>query len=174
MLKSSLPSDFFDRATKAGLKVEDNADEGGKILTMPHDGYKFLIVENAPVPEQQKADDPFLHVSLHVSNLEASLNYYREYLGFTVLRDHRDTGRPRVILGFTNTGNSFKVELVQLPAGQKLDHALAIGRLATETEDNAQAKVEANVTAKANGTRDWIVHGPFALPPHNERVIIVK
>jgi len=170
MLKSLLPSNFFEKAASAGIKVEE--EKVGKILTMPHDGYKFLIVDSPFIPEFQPSDDPFLHVSLHVNSLEKILPYYRDVLGFKVMLDHStDAKSPRVIVGF---GKSFKVELVQLPKGQTVNHALAIGRMATETEDDAQGKVEHNVMLASNGSREKIVHGPMALPPHNEKVIIVK
>jgi len=173
LLHSLLPSNFYDRVKSAGLKVEDAGEEGGKIVSMPHDGYKFLIVDKPFVPEHQQADDPFLHVSIHVTNLAQSHQYYRDVLGFTVFKDHSSAStHPRIILGF---GKSFKLELVQLPREQhKLNHALAIGRLAIETEDDAPEKVEKNVLIAGKGTRDLIAHGPFALPPHSEKVIIVR
>jgi len=172
VLKSGLPADIISRAKNHGMKVEQT-DEG-TFLTMPHDGYKFLIVDSPVVPEHQNPTDPFLHVSLHVSNLKNSVEYYRDALGFTVFKDHSsDASHPRVIIGFT-TSKSLKLELVQLKNGEYVDHAKAIGRIATETEDNAQANVEHNVMITTGGTRDRIVHGPFALPPHNEKVIIVR
>jgi len=172
LLKSLLPADIIDRAKTQGLHIEPTQE--GTLLTMPHDGYKFLIVDTPFVPEHQHPEDPFLHVSLHVAKLQSSVEYYRDALGFTVFRDHSgDHSNPRVILGFSST-KSFKIELVQLPNLQVVNHDKAIGRIATETEDNAQAKVEQNVIITTGGTRDKIVHGPFALPPHNERVIIVR
>jgi len=50
-----------------------------------------------------------------------------------------------------------------------VDHALASGRFATETEDGAPDKVGAKVKA-AGGT---ILHGPLKLQPHGEEVVIV-
>jgi len=173
LLKSLLPADIIDRAKIHGLNVEQS--EEGTLLTMPHDGYKFLIVDTPDVPEYQHNQDPFLHVSLNVSNLRGSVEYYRDALGFTVFKDNSgDHSNPRVIIGFTST-KSFKMELVQLKNSEVgVQHAKAIGRIAIETEDNAQSNVEQNVMLTTAGTRDRIVHGPFALPPHNERVIIIR
>jgi hypothetical protein len=58
-----------------------------------------------------------------------------------------------VVLDFVNTAGvlagGVKLELVQLPAGEQLDHALAGGRYALETEDGAPDKVAAiNPTAR--------------------------
>lgn len=55
-------------------------------------------------------------------------------------------------------------------AGEALDHALAPGRFALETEDGAPDKVAAKMEA-IGGT---IAHGPFKLQPHGEEVVIVQ
>ena len=55
-------------------------------------------------------------------------------------------------------------------AGEALDHALAPGRFALETEDGAPDKVAAKMQA-IGGT---IAHGPFKLQPHGEEVVIVQ
>ena len=73
------------------------------------------------------------------------------------------------LVGFDKAGTGVCLELVQLPAGGKVDHALASGRFATETEDGAPDKVGAKVKA-AGGT---ILHGPLKLQPHGEEVVIV-
>jgi len=170
LLKPLLPPDILDRAKSHNLTIDSTPS--GTFITMPHDGYKFLLVDH-PYIQSHHPEDPFLHVSLNVSNLKSSVEYYRDALGFTVLKeDMEDKELPRAIVGFKST-KSLKIELVQLKEGV-VDHGKAIGRIATETEDNAQEKVEKNVMMKMGGTRDWIVHGPFALPPHNERVIIVR
>ena len=73
------------------------------------------------------------------------------------------------LIGFDKEGTGVCLELVQLPGGQKVDHALASGRFATETEDGAPDKVGAKVKA-AGGE---ILHGPLKLQPHGEEVVIV-
>ena len=50
----------------------------------------------------------------------------------------------------------------------QIDHALAAGRFATETDDGAPALVGARVK-EAKGT---VLHGPIKLQPHNEEVCI--
>jgi len=171
LLKTLLPADVIERAKSRGLTVETTSE--GTFISMPHDGYKFLVVDAPLVPEQQNPEDPLLHISLHVSNLKHSVEYYRDVLGFTVFRDHSTAANPSVIIGFT-TSKSFKIELVQLKHGEVLDHAKAIGRLANEVEDGAPINVEHNVMHSTGGTRERIAHGPFALPPHNEKLIIVR
>lgn len=54
---------------------------------------------------------------------------------------------------------------------QRLEHKLASGRFATETEDGAPAALGAHVKAAGQGT---ILHGPVKLQPHNEEVVIVQ
>ena len=53
--------------------------------------------------------------------------------------------------------------------GEKVDHKLASGRFATETEDGAPDLVGAKVKS-AGGA---ILHGPLKLQPHGEEVVIV-
>lgn len=64
---------------------------------------------------------------------------------------------------------STKIELVQLPGGGKVDHALASGRFATETEDGAPFYMAEKVKKAGNS----VLHGPIKLQPHNEEVAIV-
>lgn len=87
---------------------------------------------NGPVPKE-----PFLLASIHVSDLAASEKFYREVLGAYVYSGVPGAARkPKtLVVGFEDEG--VKLELVQLPAGQKVDHKLASGRFATETEDGA-------------------------------------
>jgi hypothetical protein len=65
------------------------------------------------------------------------LQYYSEVLGTYVYSGVPGTLRkPKTLtVGFNDDG--VKLELVQLPGGQTVEHKLASGRFATETEDGA-------------------------------------
>jgi hypothetical protein len=228
------------------------------------DGYKFMLVDT----DEGDAAEPFLFVSLNVSDLEAAKTFYCDGLGAKVVPGGAGTlgTADSCVLDFVNTpgvlAGGVKLELVQLPAGEctacpqtasrqsgesaftvrrvspittwvfgndymavlaffrglwagaatnfsacgfvrvaplgllslgergyytdataelglfpqcllageALDHALAPGRFALETEDGAPDKVAAKMEA-IGGT---IAHGPFKLQPHGEEVVIVQ
>uniref|UniRef100_A0A6B2L5W2 Uncharacterized protein n=1 Tax=Arcella intermedia TaxID=1963864 RepID=A0A6B2L5W2_9EUKA len=157
--------DFAQRAREAGADISPTLPGGYQVVSAP-DGYRFLLV---PGTEGCNGSDPFLFVSLHVTDLKKSLQYYTQVLGFKVFNN---------VLGALGTSNSavigfeestFKIELVELDALVKLDHKKGIGRLAIETEDEAPATVGEKVKAAGH----VIAHGPFKLPPHDEHVVIV-
>lgn len=52
-----------------------------------------------------------------------------------------------------------------------MDHKLASGRFATETEDGAPEAIGGVVKSSGQGN---ILHGPVKLQPHNEEVVIVQ
>jgi len=156
--------DFGARGISGGFDVT-TVPGGYQVATTP-DGYKYLLV---PGTSGCNPYDPFLFVSLHVTNLAASVKYYTEVLGFKIFKNvpgALNTDKSAVI-GFDD--KYCKIELVELPEGAKLDHKAAIGRMAIETEDEAPNGVAEKVKA-ANGK---IVHGPFKLPPHDEHLVIV-
>jgi glutaredoxin 3 len=142
--------------------------EGREYVTAP-DGYRFLLVD-APLPA---GGEPFLFASLNVSDLPAARKFYAEALGAAE--------RPRgsvpgtlaadsaLTLGWGAAGG-VALELVQLPAGQKVERGTAPGRFACETEDGAPSGVAKTVTT-ARGT---ILHGPLVLQPHGEEVLIAQ
>lgn len=73
--------------------------------------------------------------------------------------EFQDTDKVAMI--FFGSGAT-KIELVELSAGEKVDHAQASGRFATETEDGAPAHIGNNVQ-EAGGT---VLHGPVKLQVH--------
>jgi len=138
---------------------------GYQIITSP-DGYRFLLV---PVSSGCNAEDPFLFISLHVTDLAKSIEFYTE-LGFTIFNNVPGALNNRsVVLGLDE--KYAKLELVQLEKGHPLDHKSAIGRLAIETDDEAPVVVAEIVKASSSGGK--IIHGPFKLPPHDEHLVIV-
>jgi len=160
--------DFGDRAIAGGFDVSPVLPGGYQTVTSP-DGHRYLLV---PGTTGCNPEDPFLFISLHVTNLSASLLYYTEVLGFTMFNNVPGAlNTPKsVVIGFEE--NSVKLELVELEKGQHLDHKTAIGRLAIETDDEAPVTVAENVK-KASSKGGKIVHGPLKLPPHSEHLVIV-
>ena len=142
-----------------GYPVTTDPQTGRRVVVGP-DGYRFMLVDDAPAGEE-----PFLHVSIHVSDLTRSEAFYKDVLGFNALQ--RAAGS--VMLGPSDQGT--RLELVQLPGGGKVDHALASGRWATETEDGAPAAMGQRVLQAGVGK---ILHGPIKLQPHNEEVVIIE
>jgi len=151
------------RGPASQVKVED----GRRYVKSP-DGYSYLLVDtgSASVPSE-----PFLFVSIHVADVPRSQQYYVDVLGATVRPGGpgAETGAQSVMVGFDQAGTGVCLELVQLPGGGQVDHALASGRFATETEDGAPDKVGARVQ-EAGGD---VLHGPLKLQPHGEEVVIV-
>jgi glutaredoxin len=144
--------------------------EGGRErrFVVSPDGYKYLLVDTG---SKEVPKEPFLFVSVHVADVEKSKKYYVDVLDANVRPSGPggEGGKESVMVGFDKAGTGVCLELVQLPRGGKVDHALASGRFASETEDGAPDKVGARVK-KAGGE---ILHGPLKLQPHGEEVVIV-
>jgi glutaredoxin/predicted enzyme related to lactoylglutathione lyase len=144
--------------------------EGGveRRFVVSPDGYKYLLVNTG---NKQVPSEPFLFVSVHVSDVEKSKKYYVDVLDANIRPPGpgAEGGNESVMVGFDKAGTGVCLELVQLPRGGKVDHALASGRFASETEDGAPDKVGERVK-KAGGD---ILHGPLKLQPHGEEVVIV-
>ena len=158
-------------AVKDASAITVDAATGQHVLVSP-DGYPFLVVD-APSLAGSPPDDPFLFVSLNVSNLDAAAAYFRDVLHAEVLDATKvpggETRHKAVHVRFAP--NTPSVELVQLPPGTALNRAVATGRFATETEDGAPAAVAGAVTAYGKGSH--VLHGPLKLQPHGEEVAIV-
>mmetsp|Transcript_3770 Transcript_3770/g.5951 ORF Transcript_3770/g.5951 Transcript_3770/m.5951 type:complete len:291 (-) Transcript_3770:473-1345(-) len=137
---------------------------GNKCVTGP-DGYRFMLVDT----DQGDSNEPFLYVSINVSDLTKSKDFYCNVLGAKVYDEVSGVlGTPNsVAIGFADDGT--KIELVESDGKAAIDHKFASGRFATETEDGAPAYMGERVRA-SGGT---ILHGPIKLKPHNEEVVIV-
>jgi len=149
-------------------------DAAGRVFATDPDGYRFLIVD-APPLAASPPNDPFLFASLSCSSLPASVAFYERGLGAT--RAPR-AALPPALAAALEPGSELLqfapgrpgVELVQLPAGQRVDRAVATGRFAMETEDGAPEAVAPAVRA-AGGA---VLHGPIKLQPHGEEVTIAQ
>jgi len=158
--------DYAERGLKHGYNISElPGGFGYKIATTP-DGYKYLLV---PGTTGTTEIEPFLFVSIHVSDLAASLKYYTEVLGFKQFKNVPGAlnGSHSAVIGFHE--DNCKLELVELPKGVSVDHKKGIGRMAIETEDCAPDTVADHVKS----AKGKIVHGPLKLPPHNEHLVIV-
>uniref|UniRef100_H2QBT2 Glyoxalase domain containing 4 n=1 Tax=Pan troglodytes TaxID=9598 RepID=H2QBT2_PANTR len=82
-------------------------------------GYKFYL-QNRSLPQS----DPVLKVTLAVSDLQKSLNYWCNLLGMKIYE--KDEEKQRALLGYAN--NQCKLELQGVKGG--VDHAAAFGRIA--------------------------------------------
>jgi len=159
--------DFGARAVKGGYGVSPVLPGGYQIVADP-DGYRYLLVPGTEGCNRED-NDPFLFVSLHVTNLDASLKYYTEALDFKVFKNVPGSlNTPKsVVIGYEE--KYFKIELVEIEHGQVVDHKKGIGRLAIETDDDAPI----GVAEKVKTVKGTILHEPFKLPPHDEHVVIV-
>lgn len=135
------------------------------------DGYYFALV-----PKTKDRREPFRLVSLHVSDVKKSQDYYTSVFGMNVYqrKDVNDfwfgpaeNKEESVIVGYS--ADQALLELVELKDA-KLDHAKALGRIATSCEEDGPWTVADKV--KAQGAK--IAHGPLALPPHGERVLVAQ
>jgi catechol 2,3-dioxygenase-like lactoylglutathione lyase family enzyme len=89
------------------------------------DGKSVSAAQNA---EQRVTEpDPFRKISLHVTDIERSISFYRDELGMQLEGRSSD---PEDCVRLRYPGDAFVVELVALPAGTALDHGEAYGRIA--------------------------------------------
>jgi len=149
------------QAKEAGFSVDQ---VNGIVLT--HDGYKFKLVYKT-----KDRKEPFRLVSLHVTDVKKSKDYYTQVFGMTTFQSKDVNGASKsddsVIVGYDD--EQALLELVELKDA-KLDHAKALGRIATAVEDNGPW----TIAEKVKEAKGKISHGPFALPPHGERVMIAQ
>ncbi|XP_029783386.1 glyoxalase domain-containing protein 4 isoform X1 [Suricata suricatta] len=82
-------------------------------------GYKFYLQNRSP-PQS----DPVLKVTLAVSDLQRSLNYWSNLLGMNIYE--KDEEKQRALLGYAD--NQCKLELQGIKG--TVDHAAAFGRIA--------------------------------------------
>uniref|UniRef100_A0A8D0AY99 Glyoxalase domain-containing protein 4 n=1 Tax=Salvator merianae TaxID=96440 RepID=A0A8D0AY99_SALMN len=97
-------------------------------------GYKFHL-ENKEPPRE----DPMLKVTLAVSNLQMSLDYWSKLLGMKVYE--KDESKQKVLLGYAD--NQCKLELQGI--NQAVDHGTAFGRIAFSCPKEELPEIEAAV-----------------------------
>jgi len=149
------------QAKEAGYTVDE---VNGFVFT--NDRYRFKLVYRT-----KDRREPFRLVSLHVTDVKKSRDYYTSSFGMSVFSSKDVNGALKsddsVLVGFSE--DQTLIELVEL-RDAKLDHAKALGRIASAVEDNGPWTIGAKVR-EAGGK---ISHGPMALPPHGERVVVLQ
>uniref|UniRef100_A0A8D0L6Q3 Glyoxalase domain-containing protein 4 n=1 Tax=Sphenodon punctatus TaxID=8508 RepID=A0A8D0L6Q3_SPHPU len=95
-------------------------------------GYKFYLED-----KEQPKKDPVLKVSLAVSNLQKSINYWSSLLGMKVYE--RDEEKQKALLGYAD--NQCKLELRGI--GEMVDHGTASGRIAFSCSKEELPDIEA-------------------------------
>jgi catechol 2,3-dioxygenase-like lactoylglutathione lyase family enzyme len=120
--------------------------------------------------DSSSQNDGFKHISLHVTNLSASMIYYQKVLGAN-LKVNDDSSSA---LCTWDTVSQTGIELVELPSDQVMDTQASQGRFAIETEDKAlEGMAIIAQLAEVLGSGQ-IVHGPVSLEPHGEKVLIIR
>ncbi|XP_043574145.1 glyoxalase domain-containing protein 4 [Chiloscyllium plagiosum] len=110
-------SEAVSNAKKQGWALTEDKD--GVFVTEDPGGFKFILVNK----EQPKAD-PVLKVTLAVSDLQRSIDYWSNLLGMKVYE--KDDAKKQVLLGYAD--DQCKLELQDI--GSPVNHASAYGRIA--------------------------------------------
>jgi len=120
---------ILERAKSYG--VEPVVEDGQTYLLCPVDGYRFCLVnaENSP-------RDPVVNVSINVSNIQRSEDYYVSLLEMTLFSKIDTEGQDKFITVGYNEELS-KLELVERVGKSRkmIDHAEAYGRVAIAIKD---------------------------------------
>ncbi|XP_063151717.1 glyoxalase domain-containing protein 4 isoform X1 [Candoia aspera] len=98
-------------------------------------GYKFFLED-----KEQPKEDPVLKVTLAVSSLPKSVDYWSKLLGMKVFE--KDEGKQKALLGYAN--NQCKLELQGI--GRAVDHSTAFGRIAFSCPKEELPHIEALMT----------------------------
>nr|CAD7263299.1 unnamed protein product [Timema shepardi] len=124
----------IDKAKEVGWPLKN---EDGQVVLEAPGGYKFFLIDDL----QPIDKDPIEKVSLNISNLQRSLDYWNKLLGLKIY----EKSEKSVLLGFSN--NQTKLELYDI--GQKVNRAKAFGRIAFSIPFDEQPKLSEKVeTAK--------------------------
>ncbi|NXD78499.1 GLOD4 protein, partial [Halcyon senegalensis] len=95
-------------------------------------GYKFYLED-----KKQLKQDPVLKVTLGVSDLQKSVNYWSDLLGMKIYE--KDESKQRALLGYAD--NQCKLELKAVDGA--VDHGTAFGRIAFSCAKEELPKIEA-------------------------------
>ena len=172
--------------------------DGERYVRTP-DGHFLHLVEDEDENKDAQSlrvkphADVFRHISLHVSNVTRAAAFYEHVLGARVTwRGAADAvlctwdtlssdGAPAAVaaneadtvasvpISISRVG----VELRPLPDGVNMVLGEAHGRFAIETEDGAIAGIAARAQRAAAAGTGRVLHGPVALQPHGEEVVII-
>ncbi|CAG2057593.1 unnamed protein product [Timema podura] len=122
----------IDKAKEVGWPLKN---EDGQVVLEAPGGYKFFLIDDL----QPLDKDPIEKVSLNISNLQRSLDYWNKLLGLKIY----EKSEKSVLLGFSN--NQTKLELYDI--GQKVNRAKAFGRIAFSIPFDEQPKLSEKVEA---------------------------
>jgi len=116
------------------------------------DGYRFKLVDDKP-----PTSDPVLAVSLNVSDINRSLDYWTGVLGLSLFSNVEVGGEVRATVGFSETQT--KLELVQRndAKGNPINHANAFGRIAFAIKDIHP------IHKRVEASGDSVLHQPVRL-----------
>ncbi|KAK2525399.1 Glod4 [Columba livia] len=95
-------------------------------------GYRFYLED-----KEQLRQDPVLKVTLGVSDLQKSVNYWSGLLGMKIYE--KDEGKQRALLGYAD--NQCKLELKTVAGA--VDHGTAFGRIAFSCPKDELPNIEA-------------------------------
>jgi len=146
-----------DRARKRGLEVTPVSD--GVVTVANPDGQRFYLDDKAPFPDS----DPFLYISLHTADLNRAIDYYTQILGMKIFRHDALSA----LLGYAP--NKTCIELVQLPAGQQVDHGTAFGRIAF----GAPSGQVVSTFNRATASGDTVLNPPISLSTPGKAQVVV-
>ncbi|XP_069471273.1 glyoxalase domain-containing protein 4 [Ambystoma mexicanum] len=125
-------SQAIANAKKLGWAFTESA--GGMIETLAPGGYKFVLED-----KEQPKSDPVQKVTLAVSDLPKSLNYWSNLLGMKIY--NHDEEKKRALLGYAD--NQCKLELQDI--GTSVDHGTAFGRIAISCPKDELPNIEAEI-----------------------------
>ncbi|XP_065055161.1 glyoxalase domain-containing protein 4-like [Rhopilema esculentum] len=108
-------TDIIPNAKKVGYQFSEMGDD--KYLLQAPDGYKFYVYN-----KEKEGSDPVKMISLGVSNLQKSIDYWNGILGMNII----NKSDKNAVLNFSDQQCS--LELIQLEG--PVDHATAFGRIA--------------------------------------------
>lgn len=155
-----------DKAVKAikSSSYKIKAEKDGVLNVASPDGHDYFVTKSANQNWNGVGTDEVIKVSVNVSSIDQSLNYWRNVLGMSVY--HQSTNS--VVLGFGS--NQCKLELNQLPSSNPVvNHDTAIGRIAFGCPRSDQLLIR-NLVKAANGV---ILNDLVELPTPGKATVCV-
>ncbi|XP_078404297.1 glyoxalase domain-containing protein 4 [Cetorhinus maximus] len=110
-------SEAVSNAKKQGWALTE--DEDGVFVTEDPGGYKFFLVN-----KEQPKTDPVQKVTLAVSDLQRSIDYWSNLLGMKVYE--KSDAKKHALLGFADDQCKLELQVIGCP----VDHGTAYGRIA--------------------------------------------
>ena len=160
-------------------------DDNGLSFVRTPDGHFIQLVEeitavNHMAPRGVKSQkDAIRHISIHVTNLTASIASYQHILGASVVVnetsntaictwDKLPTEEASISDNKDIVSSHVGIELHPLPAGTEMILGAAQGRFAIETDDFAAAEIAQRAQQAESLGMCKVLHGPVKLQPHGE------